>query len=172
MGKEFDKLYWQNLDWKSAQDQVISLLHQRGYMSLYETTVLNGRIDGLVIRKSINEVDIGIVEVKHYRNVTKSMLLESIQQGLKYLEGNYLSFLKRFAGRNKTPRFFVAIVFTKDCPITNINEQITNSIDLLPDKLRSYPIELFYSSILDFLTKMRTKGLINGDQNVLTNFFD
>lgn len=163
---------WSTMDWYQAQTTVTNLLQHRGYMRFHEKHVSNGRIDGLVIKKSTHEICIGIIEVKHYRKSTKKLYETAVIQALKYLQAAYEDILAKYIQDKRSLRFFVAAVFTNDYPVMNIDEIIEKHRFLLPGGLiDSCKVDIIYTAAEHLIKRLTALNYIEPEQSDLKEFF-
>lgn len=160
---------WIAMDWQTAQMTVVNLLHYRGYMAFYEKTHKKGRSDGVVIRKTRNEILVGIIEVKHYKRTTKRTYINAIKQGCNYLPGVYEQIKHQYANDARRIRIFVAAVFTYDYPATNINTSVQAFKNVIPIYLQD-KVDLILCSGLHFIDKMYRYNFLESTEKDLSEY--
>ncbi len=153
---DLTKVDWYAIDWQTAQQTVVEFFHQNGFMSFHERRSPKGRLDGLVVKSFDDKAVFGVVEVKHYQKVSPALVKSALRQAYNYA----LALKKRHAtmgGNIKAVRnYFVAVVFTKDFPVTQFSLNFPQSEDIL----------VLYTSPLKLEHVLKKCGLIDDQQGL------
>ncbi len=161
---------WARMGWQSAQEAVVKLLQDHGYMVFNEKRVYNGRVDGVVIRKTPGVVYIGIIEVKHYKKVSNSVREKAMFQSLKYLRSVFDDMSRRYPAREQ--HYFLATVFTNDYPTSGNSLFVSKFMDHVPEFIKQRAAISILSCTPDQLVRsLRERNLIQSHQQNLDEFF-
>lgn len=162
---------WANLEWKEAQVMVGNLLNNSGFMKFEEKRIgLTKRADVLVIKNNPIDVVFGIIEVKCYKKVNPSLVNKSIIQACKYVKILYPLVINNNRWGNKEKKFFVAVVFTNDYPVSLGKIIVNNYLNYLPKELKE-GIPIIISTPGQLLKKLAYEKLLPDYESKLDDFF-
>ena len=80
---------WAKLDWQSAQHMVGRMLNHAGFTMLEELNLGKKRADIMVTKTESNTSTIGIIEVKCYQKIGKTMQEKALIQACRYMTRLY-----------------------------------------------------------------------------------
>ena len=161
---------WTKLSWQDAQETVVKMLQEYGFMVFNEKQVYNGRADGVVIKRHSSKILIGIIEVKHYKKVSNSVREKAMFQSLKYLRSVFDDMSRRYPQRMQ--HYFLATVFTNDYPTSGNTLFVKKFMDQIPQFIKDRAEITVLSSTPDqFLSVLKKKGIIEAKQQNLDEFF-
>ena len=168
--KNLSRHDWLKLNWNQAQRAVVELFHENGYTSYHELSLTNGRADGFVIKKKPDEIIFGIIEVKHYNNVTKNLQYKSVKQALKYLNAVHDKVSSKYT---KIPvRFFIAVIFSKDYPSSGISVNLEAYKTHVPKPIAEKKnLTIIVSSAGKLLRVLKHLHLLEAPQTELNHYF-
>lgn len=152
-------LNWDQLSWSEAQHAIVEFLHENGFMSFHEMPIYGGRADGFVIKKEESRVTKMIIEVKHYKRISDSTVINAVNQGLSYLKSILRSDESSREKSNKEYRYILLVVFSNDYPVKRINP---NSFNLE----YPYPVEVIYCSARNLKEILQKHGIIQNQTNL------
>ena len=164
---------WASLDWKEAQLAVADLLNKHGFVTLEEKRFENHKRADVIIKKDLGErVIIGVIEVKCYQKITRGLELSAMEQAVRYLKQQYGISKTNHRWRNKQIEFIVAVIYTKDYPVSFLHHTIDNYSKILPESLiSSHKITLMSSTPNTFIDKLELISPV-ARQTKINDFFE
>jgi len=164
---------WAALSWQDAQHEVARLINHYGFM-IFEEKQLDQkqRSDVLVIRNDNDKVIFGIIEVKAYQNVTRSLQRKAMIQAVKYLNSVFIDAINNQRWGNKQKEFFVTVVYTNDYPAAFFQHHKADYENFLDKELvENYTLSLFSSTPNSFIRKLRQYTGYGHKQSKIDDYF-
>ncbi len=165
---------WASFDWKEAQNQVGLLFKKNGFKIFQEKKLENNkRADIIVIKENPTMVIIGVIEVKCYQKISRSLEKSAMRQALNYLEDQYTLSENNYNWRRKNKKYFACVVYTRDYPTSFLRHTINNYDQF--DKIKNIEknsLYLFYSTPNTVMDKLKNYIYIENKQQRIDDFFE